>query len=227
MMKRCGGLVLAALSASLALAATPAAAAVELDQASVPETGPYTWQSYGVFLRDGTRAFEQTFTVGKAGRLTRIEMAIFDNPALSYDGDIILELFTSPVNFSLGFPTPLATQTIPMAGRPESYNISLSQLTVFDVSSFNIRVNVGDVLAVSARGAAGGSILSATTPYAGGTRYVSDFWSSPSSLLATDLDMAFRTYVDTAVPEPATWALMIGGFGIAGAALRRRKAQVA
>ena len=26
----------------------------------------------------------------------------------------------------------------------------------------------------------------------------------------------------TAVPEPATWALMLGGFGLAGAALRRR-----
>jgi hypothetical protein len=27
-----------------------------------------------------------------------------------------------------------------------------------------------------------------------------------------------------AVPEPAAWALMIGGFGFAGATLRRRKA---
>ena len=25
------------------------------------------------------------------------------------------------------------------------------------------------------------------------------------------------------IPEPATWAMMIGGFGMAGAAIRRRK----
>jgi hypothetical protein len=31
----------------------------------------------------------------------------------------------------------------------------------------------------------------------------------------------------TGVPEPATWTLMIGGFGLAGAALRRRRAATA
>ncbi len=30
-----------------------------------------------------------------------------------------------------------------------------------------------------------------------------------------------------AIPEPATWAMMIGGFGLAGAALRRRRAGLA
>jgi hypothetical protein len=32
--------------------------------------------------------------------------------------------------------------------------------------------------------------------------------------------------VDNAVPEPATWALMIAGFGLAGASMRRRTSQV-
>ena len=32
--------------------------------------------------------------------------------------------------------------------------------------------------------------------------------------------------VSPGVPEPATWSLLIGGFGLAGAALRRRRAMV-
>jgi hypothetical protein len=36
-----------------------------------------------------------------------------------------------------------------------------------------------------------------------------------------------RVSVGEAVPEPAAWVLMIGGFGLAGGALRRRKAGTA
>ena len=42
-------------------------------------------------------------------------------------------------------------------------------------------------------------------------------------------DYTFRTYTDNAVggavPEPATWAMMLAGFGLTGAALRRRRQQ--
>ena len=39
--------------------------------------------------------------------------------------------------------------------------------------------------------------------------------------------MAVTSIHPAGVPEPATWALMIGGFGMAGAALRRRRSAVA
>jgi len=45
-----------------------------------------------------------------------------------------------------------------------------------------------------------------------------------------NLGLAFRvigTASNGAVPEPASWALMIGGFGMVGASMRRRRATVA
>ena len=38
---------------------------------------------------------------------------------------------------------------------------------------------------------------------------------------------AYGTNNWAVVPEPATWALMIGGFGLAGVALRRRTVRIA
>ena len=41
------------------------------------------------------------------------------------------------------------------------------------------------------------------------------------------LDNITLSAVTSAVPEPATWAMMITGFGLAGSAIRRRRQQVA
>lgn len=51
----------------------------------------------------------------------------------------------------------------------------------------------------------------------GGTRPFQDF--TRADLIAFDV----MGYDAIAVPEPATWAMMIGGFGFAGAAARRRR----
>lgn len=53
-------------------------------------------------------------------------------------------------------------------------------------------------------------------------------YSGPDNPNATYLDdVAFLTRGGNGVPEPAAWALMLGGFGMVGAAMRRREGRAA
>jgi hypothetical protein len=47
------------------------------------------------------------------------------------------------------------------------------------------------------------------------------------NLSGTGIEASITFDVGPAVPEPATWAMMLGGFGLLGAAARRRKMNVA
>ena len=78
------------------------------------------------------------------------------------------------------------------------------------VSSTNISLSQGDWGALSLSGA-------------GITRV--QFGSNARAWVADDL--SFTAGLSSAVPEPAVWAMMITGFGLAGAAPRRRRAMVA
>jgi len=44
---------------------------------------------------------------------------------------------------------------------------------------------------------------------------------------STGIKFTVRTVQDGAVPEPASWALMVGGFGLVGGAMRRRSVKLA
>ncbi len=52
----------------------------------------------------------------------------------------------------------------------------------------------------------------------------SEFLTRPESVVGDGFQPGFfgTTFQSNAVPEPATWAMMIAGFGIMGAAMRRR-----
>lgn len=52
-------------------------------------------------------------------------------------------------------------------------------------------------------------------------------WEVPEGVIATSASGAFMTDLTSAVPEPGAWALMIVGFGLMGATLRRRREALA
>jgi hypothetical protein len=60
----------------------------------------------------------------------------------------------------------------------------------------------------------------------GGTAKSVVFGGSANFIGFDDITLGSAT-AGGGVPEPASWALMIGGFGLAGATLRRRRSAVA
>lgn len=75
-------------------------------------------------------------------------------------------------------------------------------------------INIFTGVPVSGDAYAGGRAIFATVPY-----------PNCSNTAASACDLNFRvsgTTATGAIPEPATWAMMIGGFGMMGGALRRR-----
>lgn len=47
--------------------------------------------------------------------------------------------------------------------------------------------------------------------------------NNPPAVAGTDLITIGNTQIPSAVPEPATWAMMLAGFGLVGTTMRRRK----
>lgn len=61
----------------------------------------------------------------------------------------------------------------------------------------------------------------------GGTNTAISAYTEDNAIGAQYTNYVFRVDGQGAVPEPATWAMMIVGFGAAGSMIRRRKAVVA
>ena len=62
--------------------------------------------------------------------------------------------------------------------------------------------------------------------YAGGRFIATNFNDAPCSGGACDANFRYTATAVSAVPETATWGMMIGGFGVIGGALRRRTVRV-
>jgi len=152
------------------------------------------------------------------------EFVIATNVTFNQDGSVASGTVMGSFGFTVASLSPLPT----------------GGLLHFDTSALNLQFNAGDQFWLALSAASSPSVFgwvsgtSPTTPattlnylsYAGGQGYVAALPSgseADNKYADTGHDYGFRTWVDAgAVPEPATWALMIGGFALAGGMMRRR-----
>jgi hypothetical protein len=105
----------------------------------------------------------------------------------------------------------------------------------FNALDFNSIINTGaaralngnaDVNRIAINGTISGLTIGAGQVF--GIRWVDiDNSGSDDGMAIDDLAMTLTTSAPAAVPEPASWAMMLGGFGLVGSALRRRRASAA
>ncbi|KTF69891.1 PEP-CTERM sorting domain-containing protein [Sphingomonas sp. HT-1] len=186
-------------------------------------------------LAGATVAQAQVYTGTFSGTVTTSE--IFDmpvsDPYIIYDfnGQDISGTFR--IDLSNGFTDVMYSATLPSFAF--SGQASDSDLDFFDTASFGVTAGQGSLYAspnlyginstASFRLVFNMAALNdSLTPLIGTGRY--DFFTNYGGTNGGDLsgtiNFAFTSGTLSAAPEPGQWALLIGGMGLAGAALRLR-----
>lgn len=237
-------------AAALGLIAVPASAAVVIDQEAIVPTPPALSR---VAATVGDRApppgstapplvnaiVGQSVTAGVSGTLEGIELqGPFWNVAqFGYSNAFRLSLFSGDLGAGGTFVYAI---DVPVGAALSQTSLNTAATFYVDTSPLAYALNAGDIFSFSVallgRGNGSGPVTignvagTSQAPifqynqYAGGSGYYSN---NGAPFTTRPWDVGFRTYVDTvatpAVPEPATWGMMIAGFGALGIAMRRAK----
>jgi hypothetical protein len=228
------------LAVAALVVGTPAKATVLVDQSALitPATS-YRLATAGSFVtpsgQQGINRLVQTVTAGLAGRLIGIDLQVYRSMGT---GIVSFDLFdgdgTQPTAVSR-----LST-FIDLATLPASPSLSGASFISVDVGGANYQVMPGQLFSFAIGPATAGArvaVLTGSGPagngpapgndYAGGTLRVTPNFAT---YLPVTGDAGFRTIVDVAplaVPEPATWAMMLIGFGLVGSTVRYRRRSTA
>jgi hypothetical protein len=226
----------------LVVAALPAGAAEIIDQSTLLTATTGTNFVASSILRSvdtpSSRIQSMSVTAGKNGRLSRVDVQVYQLPG---SGDLNLGIASGTAG-QPGFAT-LGFFTVARSSVPTDVQSFGGALVSVDVSSLGFDVVSGTVFSIVLD--AGGQAVGANRfgwvfgESADGTDFntlqVASYAAGFNQTSADEgvtwtpngLDRSFRTWVDTGVPEPGSWAMLIAGFGLTGAAMRRRRVAAA
>ena len=208
------------LTVALVAISVPTGAAhavLVLDQVFDP--GPTPTVGSGVSL-DIPKA--QTFTVGLAGTLARVDVDILRQASVG-NGPLLFDVRATgggtPIENNA---TTLASFTIPAATVPTTFGFFS-----VDVSGFGIAVTPGEIFAIVLRGTRTDTdyewVGGFPNPYPAGAAYFRNASAGFPTWTLAGNDQGFKTFV-TAAPEPSTVVLFGAGLAaLAGGAWRRRR----
>ncbi|WP_235890493.1 PEPxxWA-CTERM sorting domain-containing protein [Sandaracinobacter neustonicus] len=221
--------------AAASFATTPALAASVVDQAAYLPQDPGYLPAASTLRRNGNyeRWQAMSVTAGISGQLTRVDLQVAH---VVGDADLVLRIghgevtdsgWTSAGSISTSY---LLVPTVAQANDGDYLSVDVSSLGFFQTAgeTFSLLLSIGpsnynNTYNWTFGMTNDGGVTSTYIDYPGGVNRLSEdhglSWTQAAA------DRGFRTWVDAgAVPEPASWALMIAGFGIVGAAARRRRA---
>nr|WP_310522819.1 PEPxxWA-CTERM sorting domain-containing protein [Polymorphobacter sp.] len=228
------------LLAAVAVAA-PACGAVVLDQdnfITIQQPGYQLVQAVGG-LADRRQA--QVIKAGKSGLLTRVDFQVASIQRSNQPQNVLkveilaggagnLPTGAGPNAFSVA---SAALPTIGAVNQDNYLSLDVSSLGFqvtrgydFKVYFYAQNLNNGSRFALLygeqvGEDADGNAIVGSFRTYLPGANHITDNTGN-LPWQETIYDRGFRTYVAT-VPEPASWAMLIAGFGLVGAAARRRR----
>lgn len=186
----------------------------------------------------------QTWTAGARGKLTQIDMytQAYTNSVPNPAERAIFEVydagsFGATALSNIASAILLGSVDMPLNARPNGSAVTAVQS--ISLSSLNINIQKNQVLAFRMLAVCPScstdsywvnwNVLEGgmnSNSYNGG-KYLNPAFGFGNGVYATNdsVDLNFRTFVDAsaAVPEPASWTLLIAGFGLLGGTMRRRR----
>jgi hypothetical protein len=240
------------LLCAVALIAMPATAQanIEIDQSNlVTVPAGSTMAGSSVFYQPsfaiGRFGQMQSITAGKSGLLTSVDLQLYRFSANGPDPIFSISLVDGEPGIAEE-PHMVGSRDFHKSDLPLIGDVQAGSVFNVDLSTFNYRVASGQKFSIllsiqpGDTGPTGPTLNFATwafgydtddgvtftttlLDYAGGYNAI---FEGDGTRLISAADRGFRTYVDTGVPEPASWAMMIFGFAGIGVSVRQRRVRL-